>query len=392
MKRLSLKKVSTLSKNFISSILFLFCSLSIQSSAHAQLPDGWTETKINGNKGLMYQHEDNDAFIIVAGVEGKQNDLDLSLRQALDKTALCGPAKDISIFQSEFKGARETLLRNSSVKCRAVIGHNSGTNVMILSYQTLSSKVNESSLFEKFARVFESNNTASQTSSAQPVSGASKSNSPQSSNANASKLSILKSVIDSIPMSKRPSGMTFRYEWDSFEKTMAYKAYPLFSNGLAISGDCSEWNPWGATLTEGCNLVYWKKVGSKITFRDEDGQDDPIDMSTFTGYKPGETIKFVDQTDLGFKEYAPGCLPGGTLLMGSKNEFWMDVWTGPAVRNKRVSKYPYNCSPLGVYYLDGFLIAMMDQFGNIGVGTIGQKIENGITYLYVNGDDFDNGN
>jgi hypothetical protein len=208
----------------------------------------------------------------------------------------------------------------------------------------------------------------------------------------------LKAAMDAIPRANRPIGMAMRKgEWDSYSRSIEYTNMVLFPGSVAIPADCKGWNPQApAKNVTGCDITTYSLANGKVRFP---GVDEAVDLTDFVGYAPGKPVSIkVGNAGSGSSGSSFEGL-GGSVIQVSRGELLMtpagDISSGSWVSNSIKSNYYYQGNTYaeypgvtGKYYLDGFLIAVQDNQGQISIGFIGQKNEEDDEFIFMNGELF----
>lgn len=213
--------------------------------------------------------------------------------------------------------------------------------------------------------------------------------------ANAKSPTSLQAAVAAIPANNRPIAMINVSQWDSVAMSMMPKPYILFANGYAVD----ECDPWDFTqmaptpqalrsIGSDCTVKRWQKIGNSYRLQDSDGDwSEPGEAGYIRGFKAGERINVNHSNRGGAGGYGSSSTWGAGLRMTTDGQFASSQWSGVAISTTGASGYSANRGGTsGTYYLDGFIIAVQDESGQISLGTIGRKVESGGTYIYLNGD------
>jgi hypothetical protein len=220
--------------------------------------------------------------------------------------------------------------------------------------------------------------------------------------------SQLKQAIAAIPAQNRPVGAV-TYGTGSYSGWPASYTYTvttrmLFGNGL--SSTCSDWDPGQFSprrgqppfATDDCSLIAWRKAAGAVEFQSDDRSWSSADIAEGVfGFKPGERIdiEFGNVGGIGFNFGTPGgvaasTLSGGTLRMTRDGWIAVGDWSTTVISGSNIGGGSSRTSgpKVGRYYLDGHIIAIIDDRGEITRGFIaavaGDKGTR-IGHVYLNG-------
>lgn len=217
----------------------------------------------------------------------------------------------------------------------------------------------------------------------------------------------LKRAAATIPTDRRPvssvSHGTGSYSGWPPSYTYIVTSRMLFPNGMAAR--CLEWDPAiyapipsSAPFKEaGCDLLAWRKRNGVTEFQAEDGSWSSADTAEGVfGFKPGERIDVtfgnVGATgfDFGSGGISTGTISGGTLRMTADGQIAVGDWSTTVISGSNVGGGSSRVSgpKIGRYYLDGHIIVIMDEAGQISRGFIGAVAGdsgNRIGHIYLNG-------
>lgn len=219
----------------------------------------------------------------------------------------------------------------------------------------------------------------------------------------------LKQAVAAIPAQNRPVGaVTFG--------TSSYVGWPpayvysvtsrmLFGNGLAST--CADWDPGQFSpnrsqppfAEDGCDLIPWRKAAGTTEFQSDDRSWSAADSGDGAiGFKPGERIDidFGNVGGVGFNfgggsgGVSTSSISGGTLRMTRDGWIAVGDWSSTVISGSNIGGGTSRTSgpKVGRYYLDGHIIAIIDEQGQITRGFIvatdgdeGQRIG----HVYLNG-------
>ena len=219
----------------------------------------------------------------------------------------------------------------------------------------------------------------------------------------------LKQAVAAIPAQSRPVGAV-TYGTSSYvgwPPSYVYKVTSrmLFSNGLAST--CADWDPGQFApnrnqppfVEDGCDLIPWRKTTGTTEFQSDDRSWSAADSGDgVIGFKPGERIDidFGNVGGIGFNfgggagAVATSTISGGTLRMTSDGWIAVGDWSSTVISGSNIGGGSSRTSgpKVGRYYLDGHIIAIIDEQGQITRGFIaatdGDAGER-IGHIYLNG-------
>jgi hypothetical protein len=193
--------------------------------------------------------------------------------------------------------------------------------------------------------------------------------------------SSLTAAIAQIPANRRPVDVSYVGEWDSVSMSTQYVPWFLLGDGTASPAEC--------LYQSGCDSAPYRKRGNQIELAVEDevldGEGD------HRPFKPGERVDLslgnVGGVSFGLAGSQGGQVSSGALEMTKDGR----IIVGEDIANNIYgggfsASASSSGSVSGTYYLDGYLIAIDDGNGNIGVGTILRKYEGRDLYIYLNGE------
>lgn len=219
----------------------------------------------------------------------------------------------------------------------------------------------------------------------------------------------LKQAVAAIPAANRPVAAVSHgtSSYSGWPPSYVYRvtARMLFGNGLAST--CADWDPGQFAPTrgqapfaeDGCDLIPWRKTTGTPQFQSEDGSWSSADSAEgLFGFKPGERIDvdFGNVGGIGF-DFGGGAggiststLSGGTLRMTADGRIAVGDWSTTVISGSRVGGGSSRSSGprVGRYYLDGHIIAIIDENGDITRGFIAALAGDGgrrIGHIYLNG-------
>jgi hypothetical protein len=206
----------------------------------------------------------------------------------------------------------------------------------------------------------------------------------------------LKAVLAKVPTQSRPVDVVLQTGWTFIGDQMQMQLEPvlLFPNGLATH--CPEWDPLRVAATAEafaqagleCDLLPWRRSGAEYQIRDTDGAwGVALPGAENKGAKPGRRVSLTLQSlnrisTLG-NWGSPGLLiinegslamtTDGVIQMGSSRFTWRNADTESRT----------DAPLIGRYYLDGFLIAIGDEQGQVSVTSFLDVKSDQDTFVYL---------
>ncbi len=218
----------------------------------------------------------------------------------------------------------------------------------------------------------------------------------------------LKRAVAAVPAESRPIGAvtygTGSYSGWPPSYSYTVTARMLFGNGLTTT--CSDWDPGQFAPRQGqppfisddCGLIAWRKAAGAVQFQSEDRSWSSADIADDVfGFNAGERIDidFGNVGGIGFNFGTPGgiatsTLSGGTLRMTRDGWIAVGEWSTTVISSSNVAGESSRTSgpKVGRYYLDGHIIAIIDEHGQITRGFIAAVAgDDGkrIGHVYLNG-------
>jgi hypothetical protein len=200
----------------------------------------------------------------------------------------------------------------------------------------------------------------------------------------------LKAAIDKIPADRRPIGLVYTEGgWDSYNMMTKWVPHLLFPNGITISPDCKLWDPMRPITKDtamGCYYDSYRLEG-RTAYIDGKGQS----IDDYQGFKKGErlSVNFSTVGGLAMNGLNPGVNStwGGDLTMTPEGRIGVGSWSGASMSGAGYTAYggSEGQSIVGEYYLDGYIIGIMDDQGNISVDFIWQQDGQ---YIFLNGEQY----
>ncbi len=367
-------------------VAFAFCM-----PAASQTESGWKRERSDATTDSVSHGNGSFVKTLLLTPKTKQNERDVA-RLFASKLAQC-PGLVTAPVQATANG-RGMMLQSSSglMECAVVVGQGNGKLAVSVGMQPASDDVGMIRLAE-----FMAFNRIDHQSAAPPISnkqGSGGNTGTTGANGSTGKAAptSLKAALDAIPRANRPIGMAFRSEWDSVAMSMSFFPYLLFAGNIALEGDCPTWNPMlsvAQSRPSGCEVVRWTQRGDMIRFDD----DDPISAGGFFGFKPGERLNIRMSRQgggsVGGGFGATSVVSSGEIILTAAGKIDVGSWTGTSTQGSNfIASSNGGRRMSGQYLLDGYLIAIMDNSGNISIGSIAGKIEGRDKYIFLNGEQY----
>ncbi|MFC4292456.1 hypothetical protein ACFOWX_08515 [Sphingorhabdus arenilitoris] len=199
--------------------------------------------------------------------------------------------------------------------------------------------------------------------------------------------SSLKASIDRIPAANRPIGMaSVEGEYDSYNASITFDNYLLFPGGYAINSTCKGWNPIlpPARQTD-CSVVRYTAAGRGMVRIGGSMSE----TNLFEPFSAGERVSYDYGNISGNGGAGYSQTSGSGLKLTRDGQIRLSDWSGTSLSGGNYSGYAGSQGQIsGRYYLDGYIIAIQDDEGNISASFIAKKNEGGDRYLYLNGELF----
>ncbi len=216
----------------------------------------------------------------------------------------------------------------------------------------------------------------------------------------------LKKAVAEVPAANRPvtavSKATQGFSGWPPMPTYTVGARLLFANGIAT--DCSDWDPGRYAPTqasvgtlESCDVMAWRRQDGAVQLQSSDGSWSGSDIAEgIFPFKLGERldIAFGNISATGFN-FGPGSIAtsqisGSDLRMTIDGQIAGGNWSTTNISGANVTGYSANEDKpnIGYYYIDGYVIAIMDADGNIRrgfIGGVGGDKGKRIGHIYLNG-------
>lgn len=214
--------------------------------------------------------------------------------------------------------------------------------------------------------------------------------------------SELLAILDKVPQAARPVAFVGRGTYRSGLGGLPYyvvEPWAVFPNGMAVSGECSDWSPLNGAPTHSidsrdCDVERWRKMPEGYVFIDDDGDvSDPQNVLA-TAFKRGELPGIsVESSTTASVGVATGYTVGSThswtgeLTLAADGRFRGAASTAFSASGAGIVAHSGGDRPGidGTYAVDGFLIAIRNAQGQVVVKPIAKSVEDGETYLYYEG-------
>lgn len=209
-------------------------------------------------------------------------------------------------------------------------------------------------------------------------------------------------LLDKVPQAARPVTMVGRESWSGgFNGMLVFKVKPwaLFSNGVAMHGECSIWDPMSGPprpdfKTDDCKTERWRKDPSGYTFIASDGDVSKPQDVVATPFRSGEMVDLLLESSstsgAGFStDFSVGTSSTwqGRLQLTQAGQFRGSASSTAYASGAGVVAGANRRNPVitGTYALSGFLVAIQDSAGRVAIKLIGRKVESGREYAYFDG-------
>jgi hypothetical protein len=349
----------------------------------ADSPSDWKITTPS-NGTMVATHNTGNAVIIVGGKQAPADQIDTQLRTMAAALPQCGATPATSIQTGKLAQSREMVTQSGGIRCRIVSGYKDGYVMIIFGMEPVAGPEDADPMIDRLATgLFGGQAVAATPTPPRPV------NSVQAPK-NTSAPSSLKAAIDAIPTDRRPIGLVYSEgPWDSYKMQVTFRPHLLFPNGIAISPDCTSWDPAKPitkTMAMGCEFDRYTLQGRTAYIgRDHESIDD------YQGFKKGERLSINFSTVGGLANNGlnagSNATWGGALTMSPMGKIQVGRWSGATVSGAGFGAYGGSQKQgiTGDYYLDGYLIGVEDARGSISVTFIWQQ--NG-QYIFLNGQQY----
>jgi hypothetical protein len=185
-------------------------------------------------------------------------------------------------------------------------------------------------------------------------------------------------AIRRVPNNKRPVGVAYVGGWDSVAMSIQYEPWFLLPDGTASPAEC--------LFASDCERTSWRKTGGGVSLANYakvlDGEGD------LRPFKPGERVS-ISLGNVGSGNFGTGGgqVSYGALEMTTDGRIAVSEDIANNIYGNGFSASASSSGAMtGTYHLDGFLMAIDDGAGNIGVGTIIRKYEGRDLFIYLNGE------
>ena len=211
--------------------------------------------------------------------------------------------------------------------------------------------------------------------------------------------------LSNVPMANRPVALALSLEMRFGGQffTQEVRPWAVFANGFASNGKCAAWNPLAgaptplleqqAARSDPCQVRRWRKSADGYEFQTSDGSWTTPTKDILPAFRNGERVnvslgnKSGYGTGDGVTQLNVGSISGGSLRMTGEGQIGVGSWTGVVVSGANIGGGSSSTArPIeGRYELSGHMIAISDDRGATSYGLIGRDIEDGRTYIYLNG-------
>jgi hypothetical protein len=356
----------------------------VSSPAFPESPSDWSiETPANGT--VIAKHKSGNAMVLVGGKQAPADQVDAQLRTVAAALSQCGATPKTPIQAGRIAKSREMVAQSGGIRCRIVSGYKDGYVMFIFGMEPMAGPEDADPMIDRLATGLfggQTATTAATPTPPRPVNSVQTPTPPRTSS--------LQAAIDRIPKDRRPIGLVYSEgPWDSYKMQVTFRPHLLFPNGIAISPDCTSWDPAKPitkTMAMGCEFDRYTLQGRTAYIgRGHESIDD------YQGFKKGERLSINFSTVGGLANNGlnagSNATWGGELTMSPTGKIQVGRWSGVTVSGAGFGAYGGSQKQgiTGDYYLDGYLIGVEDARGSISVTFIWQQ--NG-QYIFLNGQQY----
>lgn len=379
---------------------FVLMLLPTAAYSQAFVAEDWLQGPTEGG-ARSFEHKSGRGVIVLAGITpppgGGVDDVLRMTARDVDKPDVCGGASSRAPQVVDDIAGAKVVLADGQKRCTILgLPSPSGAVVVIMSVEDRDANLGGRALVKDLAL-----GMSKEWAATRPQSGAV---SPSAqARVTGTDDTALKSYLAAIPASRRPvyvatKGVSGFSGWPAMP-TYSIRVYLFFSNGYAT--DCSDWNPALYDPTpeslgqadSDCDFYRWRGTPGALQLQSDDGSwsgsglaDDHIK------FRAGEriNISFGNIAATGFNagSISTGTISGGDLVMRSDGAFASGDWSSTNISGGNVAGYSGSRTKgaVGRYYLDGHLIAVADENGQISAGFIsGVRSKGALGNIYLNG-------
>jgi hypothetical protein len=374
---------------------WVFCALGLPvlavGSARADSPSDWKVTTPS-NGTMVMTHNTGNAMIIVGGKQAPADQIDVQIRVMAAAIPQCGATPATPILNGKIGKTRELVADAAGVRCRIVSAHKDGYVMLIFGMEPVAGPEDADPMIDRLATgLFGAPAVAATTTVGRlPAPSPNLAPSPVTAQPKPAGALSLQAAIDRIPKDRRPIGLVYSEgPWDSYKMQVTFVPHLLFPNGIAISPDCTSWDPAKPIAKQsamGCSYDRYTLEGRTAYFS---GDHESID--DYQGFKKGERLSINFSTVGGLANNGlnagSNATWGGALTMTPQGKIQVASWSGATVSGAGFGAYGGSQKQgiSGDYYLDGYLIGVQDARGAVGVTFIWQQ--NG-QYVFLNGQQY----
>jgi hypothetical protein len=372
-----------------------------------KLPNGWS--KSGGPEREMYTYTSNAAMILFGPVDPAKAADPRQAARDMDKPEGCAGISSVPV--TAIAGGRGSMVqtRTAKLSCTVMTGVSAGRGYLLIAMEQPAAKAQAGALsLSIFNRAMGSQAAATPNAATPRPASAPRATAAGPAAAPPAAIdAALKKAIASVPPANRPIAMPTRQEVmmsGGFPYT-TYRPWMLFANGYATDSSCYDWDPRQLAPTpqslgaagKKCDVVRWRKVGTKYQFQEENGSWDAADTgAVLYPFTPGLRLDRTLENQGGAGSVPiTGMLSVNTVFQGglrlTSTGFMQSEWSNQTVVSGGGVGGGLGGSGknfAGRYHADGYLIAVADPQGVIKIGFIGGSNDEGqrrYHYLYLNG-------
>jgi hypothetical protein len=371
-------------------------ALWVQATA-VQAQEGWRLAWEQNNPGAnvkTIQHSDGDSVII--SVYAADGGASVDPKEGLAQIARVMPDCGIGPVTALPKSNSHLMVTGGNLQCVFMYSHANGKTGLVMGRvvgQDLADvlKVADGALQIAMNEPLTGKASASAADApanvAQPTAPVATGRTATGRAATPATATSLKTSVDGIPAAHRPIGMaSVEGEFDSYNATITFDNYLLFPGGYAINSTCKNWNPMQSPAQQkGCSVVRYTQAGAgQVRIG---GETSPTNL--FEPFATGERVSYDYGNVSGRGGSGYSQTSGSGLQLTRAGQITLSDWSGTSLGGGNYSGYAGNQGGIsGSYYLDGYIIAIEDNQGNVSAGFIAKKNEGRDHYLYLNGELF----
>jgi hypothetical protein len=374
------------------------------------LPNGWS--KSGGPEREIYTFTSNAAMILFGPVDPVKASDPRQAARDMDKPEGCVGISSAPVTAISGGHGSMVQTRTATLSCTVMTGVSAGRGYLLIAMEQPAAKAQAGAFaLSIFNRAMGSQAASAPGAAMHRPASAPKATAALPAAAHPAVIdAALKKAIASVPPANRPIAMPTRQEVmmsGGFPYT-TYRPWMVFANGYATDSSCYDWDPRLLAPTpqslgvagKKCDVVRWRKSGTKYQFQDENGRWEEDDTGAIlypftTGLRLDRTLE-----NQGGADSVPitGMVSVNTVFQGglrlTSTGFMQSEWSNQTVVSGGGVGGGSGGSGknfAGRYHADGYLIAVADPQGVIKIGFIGGSNDEGqrrYHYLYLNGQQY----